>query len=150
METIDTDPRVNIVFYKDDCNSIDLAYTAAQEAYTVDQDIKLIMCFSAAQAVGANNYVISMPGINIEEYGIFCTVDDNATKELVAMSSQKYSNSAVRGILVTGTEGSNIWDGEFRILKALLIEGVEEFPYVSLDPFYCYNSVGYEFEFVQE
>lgn len=134
------DDRIDIVYTQDDCNSLDGAFNAAESALTYDPDIKLFLCFTTTHALGVNNYVISMPDINYDEYGIVCTGVDPDVYALIDIAAQGGSESVIRGTIAQGME--NTWDGSILVLKALLFEGTET-PYVFWEPIWSETYLDY-------
>ena len=139
---IGEDPRVEIVYTKDEVVTIDGGFTAAEEAMTYDPSIRLALCFNISQATGINNYFIAQPDLNLEEFGVFCTGYDNNTQMLVELSGSG-GESVLRGTI--GQGGDNPGISACMAIEALLFDG--EQPQVNVwEPLWTWNSVGYEFE----
>lgn len=97
------DPRQQLVFTNHNSLGIDVAYTAVEEAFTYDSEIKIVYTFNATQAIGANNYVIALPNADLSRYAIFA---NNYNADALALIEQSDENdgSVIRGTIAFGAD----------------------------------------------
>lgn len=138
--TIEADPRVNIVFEKDLVMEIDTGYTFAEEALTADPGITLFVMYIEASAIGANNYLASLPNVDFSKYAIFCTSGGEDFMTVLEMS--RTNESAVRGTIKYG--GSDPSSLMFKTTYEMLI-GEHEVPYWEPEPCWSENTFGWQY-----
>lgn len=138
--TLETDPRINIIFEKDLVMEIDTGFTFAEEALTYDPEITLFAMYIDASAVGANNYLASLPDVDFSNYAIFCTNGGDTWRELLAMSAT--NESAIRGSICYG--GADPAAGLFETAYKMLM-GEESSPYWIYEQFWAENCFGWEY-----
>lgn len=144
-DTISTDSRVDLVYTEDFVTALDEGYVGAEAALTYNSSIRLFLFFANAPSMGANNYITSVSGINLDEYGIFTTGNGNSVYELIDQSATN-DRSCLRGTISQG--GSVPWEGMYSVVTGLLFEGVEA-PYFRSDPLWATSSFGFEFNTVE-
>lgn len=105
------DPRTNLVFTNHDSLGIEVAYNAVVEAFTYDPSIRIVITFNPTQAIGANNYIAAMPGVDLAEFAIFF---NSYTQEALDLIDQADSNngSVMRGTI--GFGGDPAWENVTR------------------------------------
>lgn len=89
------DGKAEVVFTKDMCLTIDDGYTVGEESKTYDPDIRAFVTFDEAPAIGYNNYIMSQPDLNHEEYITLATSASQESADLWELS--KTNESIMRG-----------------------------------------------------
>jgi len=138
-DIISTDPRVDLIFFDENCQGLDDGYTKAEQAYTVDSDVKLFLFYDPFAAVGANNFVESLPGVDLAEYAVFATNYSQEIEDLIQASQN--NESCLRGT-VMGSE--DVAEGTIICLRKLLFEKVEP-PFDYVESIFSRNSFDYEY-----
>ena len=138
---IATDPRFNYVYHDHGSTGTDAAFTAIQNAFTYDPEIKIVFTFNVTQAIGANNYITSLDGVNLAEYGVFCGGTNADAVQMIEQAATD-DGSVIRGTIAFG--GANPYEG---VLNATLglFSGTYECGVVILEPDWSINSFGYEY-----
>lgn len=147
-EYIVKDPRITLSYVGEHSNlSMDEGYTLAQNAFTVDPEIRVGLIFNAGAAIGANNYIVAnVPEDQLDQYGIFCNTQD-AT--LIGMITGKSGETnCIRGTIGQGANGG-AWYSAFECATALLTGG-EEYGYEFYERIYSINNFGYEYDSEQQ
>lgn len=139
VEVISADPRVNITYTKEGIQIISDGFDAAQEGMTADPAIRLWACYNDNVAVGANNYIMSLVNINLDEYAIFGAATSEVSRQCVDQVAT--FESVLRGLISYGTE--DMGEGAFDCLYKA-VEGIYEFGHVEWDRFNVYGTTGYE------
>ncbi|MGI5971410.1 MAG: substrate-binding domain-containing protein [Oscillospiraceae bacterium] len=138
------DPRINVVYEAKACNNIDLGYTAAEEAMTMDPGILLFLSFQEAPGIGANNYLLSRPDIDISKMALFSGSYSDTSAELLEAS--KTNQSVLRGACSYGTYGNTgdifMAEGLFQVCKGVLF-GTVETPFWIMDDIWTLDTIGY-------
>ena len=112
-----------------------------ENAFQADPDIRGVITFNVNQAMAANNYICSLPGINYEEYGIFCNNTDDAVTSLIGASAANDGTSVLRGTIINDAQVAG--SDETTAVAGLLLQGKTP-PYDLVQPLWTINSVGYE------
>lgn len=135
-----TDARVNIVYTHDDCIGIDNGFTAAEQAVTASPDLKLIASYDMDAAIGAANYLTSLPDADLTEYGVFTTNTNSEIDKLLEDSANGIGcfRGTITGSLIAG-------EGAFQCMYDMLFEDVE-YPYHLMEPLTPLSSIGYEIQ----
>lgn len=141
-DLIKADPRMELVYTNHDARSLDKAFTAIEEAFTMDDGIRLCLTFNSTQAVGCNNKIMSLPNVNPEEYAVFCCSYNAETLELIEQS--KTNASVLRGTIGFGGEAGP-WDGYAKALFGLL-DGTMAPGTVYWERIWAINEVGFEYD----
>ncbi|MBP1736381.1 MAG: sugar transporter substrate-binding protein [Oscillospiraceae bacterium] len=142
------DSRINIAYKNEGVDSIDEGYTAAQEALTMDPEIKVFIGFQESPAIGASNYVISRSDLNPDEFGAFAAgLQDMGTQQL---ELAKDGQSIYRGTIAYGTYGADDVEipsaaGLFYVTRDVLLGTAQEMPYWSADDNWSINNFDYSF-----
>ncbi|MGI5971989.1 MAG: sugar ABC transporter substrate-binding protein [Oscillospiraceae bacterium] len=137
---ITDDPRCEIVYSNDDCTGIDKGYTATQEAFTTNPDIKLVASYDLYAAFGASNYIMSLPGVNPDDY---CVVGTTANESLPDFINSTLEGKAVFRGTTTGDDDPAA--GMLECIDALLFRG-EEKPYYFIEPLHTLTSFDFDYE----
>jgi len=140
-DTLDADPRVQVVYEDNNCQGIDLGFTGAESAYTYDSDIRIMLFYDPTAAMGASNFVFSLPNADPSEYGVFCI---NYSEEIGQMiEASKNDESVLRGASM-GDE--DVCRSTIECVKGLLFEGVQP-QYNVNDNIFSVNSFDYVYEY---
>lgn len=145
INTIAGDPRVKVIYTGLNHNNIDLGYTAAEEAMTMDRDIRLFMSFQEGPAIGINNYITTQPGYDLSEFAVFAGSYSDTSEDLIKASES--NESIMRGSCNYGTYGQTgevfMAEGLFQVCKGVLFETVET-PFWVLDDIWTVDKIGYD------
>ncbi|MGI5971155.1 MAG: hypothetical protein ACOX7P_05450 [Oscillospiraceae bacterium] len=139
-EKLLSDPRIKITFEKDLVMEIDTGYTFAEEALTADPEITLFAMYMDASAIGANNYLTSLPNVDLSKYAIFNTSGGEDWRKLLEMS--KTNESAIRGSISYG--GSDPSQSMYITTHDMLF-GLHAIPYWVNEPHWSENSFGWQY-----
>ena len=141
MEEVFTeDGRVNITYRKDLMEgTVSEGYNLAEEAMTMDPDLRLFACFSSSVALGCSNYIMAQSGLNLDEFASFGTEGSDEGTAAIDMSTD--GGSIMRGLMSYG--GADPADTMFQCTYDLLMGNVEA-PNYCFDEVFTYNTVGYE------
>lgn len=139
-DTIAADPRVTITFTSDGIITIDEAADSARNAFMVDENIKLFMCYTSDMAVGVNNVITGLPDTDISEYAIFCSNMSETAIQLIEQSKTN-DDSALRGLV--GYGGGAPSDALFECSYDVFT-GAAELPNYCWDTIFSINSIGFE------
>lgn len=138
VNTIAADPRVKIVFKKDNVMENTQGIEGMYEALALNHDIKLVLCIADAVAIGVNTVLMGEKSLNHDEIAIFASTFSEAGQELVKKSQT--NESVLRGLIMYGS-GDTV-DTIINDVKKVLNNEVEP-PLVDLDPISSFNNVGY-------
>lgn len=120
MQSISDDPRCVIVYSDFGVSGLDAGYTFAQQALTTDSEVKVFAGFNLQAAFGINNYIMSLPNVNPEEYcSVSATYDVSAVDFLAAAEK---GEGVFRGTTAGSTDPA--W-GHLECIKAVLFNNVE-------------------------
>ena len=138
---MEAEPTLDVVYYFDGLNdSIDGGFNAMQDAMTYDKDIRVVVVTSYNAAIGAQNYIMSQPGVVCDEYGIFSGGLDSTLDQMLADAAA--GNGVFRGSAAPlGTSAYYLGD---TCRKALL--GEIEAPYENLFEFDFRTVEGFVYE----
>ena len=120
---------------------------AAEEAMTMNPQIKLFLSFREVPAVGVNNSITSQPTIDLSKYAVFAgSYSDGTSKPLI--ESSKVNKSILRGSCNYGTHGQTVKvfmaEELFQVTKRILF-GEAETPFWVLDDIWTVDAIGYDF-----
>lgn len=102
-------PKVKIVVDQEpaNINSSEASMAVAENIYLTNPNLKLVLCYNSANALGVNNYLVSTesPVSDLSEIGIFG--NDIAEEVATAIRNSVDNKAVVRGVNVIngGTEG---------------------------------------------
>lgn len=142
LAVLEADPRITVSYTGEEHNSIDLGYSAAEEALTMDSDIKVFLCYQDSPGIGAANYLMSRPDLNMDEFGIFNASFSDTSREMVADPANPTRSIIYYGVYNSDAEvimGYNI----FYAAKSILL-GEKEAPFWILDDLWSYDSFGFD------
>ena len=143
MEGLAADKRIQLIHTATEvATSIDEGFTFAQEAFTIDSDIRVILTGSCAAAVGANNYVVANCGDRLDQMGIFCSTQDPTVLELIEKGAENDA-SCLRGTIAQGIE--KVWESMIQCVQDVLIDGAAP-GYIKYDRLYSVNNFGYFYD----
>lgn len=150
MAAVKEDPRISITFLKEDLDTLDEGYNAAEAALTTDPDIKLFLSYQESPAVGASNYIIAQPGFDKAKYAAFAAGIQSMGTEQLELS--KTDQSIYRGVIAYGTYGAEGVEipsaaGLFYVTRDVLLGTAPVMPYWSEDDRWALTSFGYEYKF---
>lgn len=141
METLENDPRIDLVFTKETDGIVEAA-DAVEEAFTADPDIQLIIASDDGGAMGANQTWIARPDKDLENDAIFSA--GFSPSMITLINNAGTDTSLVRGCIVQGGAGMNYiyYSSSLQVLLGLTEPNtVFAFPIASL------NSFGYVDEY---
>ena len=115
------DPRQQLVFTNHNSLGLDVAYTAVEEAFTYDPEIRIVYTFNVTQAIGANNYIMSLPGIDVSQYAVFANGTNNDAPVLIEQAAE--NGSVLRGTIAFG--GDPMWGNVTDATLGLLDGSIE-------------------------
>ncbi len=99
---IKADPRVKVVFEKENVSEIPEGNQGMQEAFAIDHNIKLVLAWNDALGIGINNVVMGKKGINRPDFAIFTSTISKASIDLIGKSAD--GGSVFRGTIKYGAE----------------------------------------------
>jgi ABC-type sugar transport system substrate-binding protein len=136
---IKADPRVKVVFEKENVMEIPEGNQGMQEAFAIDRDIKLVLAWNDALGIGINNVVMSEKGIKKDDFAIFTSAVSQAAVDLIGKSAE--GGSVFRGTIKYGAE--DVAGHVYSVSKKIYLKQVKA-PYVVWDPILTINSTGYK------
>jgi len=136
---IKADPRVKIVFEKENVSEIPEGNQGMQEAFAIDHDIKLVLAWNDALGIGINNVVMGEKGIDRNNFGLFTSTISKASIELIGKSAE--GGSIFRGTIKYGAE--DVPGYIYSVSKKVYLKQVKA-PYMVWDPIMTINSTGYK------
>lgn len=102
IERILEDERCVLVYQKDEISLTDEGINAINEALALDRDLKIVLCWNDALAIGANSAIMADGGVDMSSVAIFGGASSSAAQELVAQSET--NESAFRGLIDQGDD----------------------------------------------
>ena len=142
LEVLEADPRITISYTGEEHNSIDLGYSAAEEALTMDPDIRVFLCYQDNPGIGVANYLMSRPELDMDEFGVFNASYSDTSRAMVDDPQNPTRSILYYGVYESDAEiimGYNI----FYVARAILLEEVEP-PFWILDDVWSYDSFGFD------
>ena len=93
-----------------------------------------------AAAIGANQYLASLPGVDFGKYAIFCTCGGDTWKELLTLSGT--NESAIRGSIFYGGDDPSryLYETAYKMLM-----GEEDVPYWYDESVWAENLYGWTY-----
>lgn len=137
--TIAADPRVKIVFEKENVSEITQATKGMEEAFALDKKTQLVLCWNDALGIGCNSVVMAEKGVDRDKFAIFTSAVSEASIKLIEAS--KNGESVFRGTIKYGAE--NVPEAMYAASRKIYFNEVD-LPYVVWDPIMTINSIGYE------
>ena len=139
-DTLDADPRVKVVYEDNNCQGIESGFSGAEAAFTYDSSIKLLLIYDVSAAVGANNYIMSIPNADLTQYGVFNINYSEEVSQLI--DSSKDGGSVMRGAAMGNLD---ICAATVDCVKGLLLEGVDP-QYDFSETIFSVNAIDYTYE----
>lgn len=137
------DPRFKIAYSATETvQSVEEGFNYAQEGFSLDPEIRIVLTFSISTAIGANNYIISHFPDQLDEFGVFCNSQDPALMELIAKSAEN-DGSCIRGTIAQG--GDVPYEMVAQCVKDVMLGGAE-FGYILPDRTYSVTSFEYHYD----
>jgi ABC-type sugar transport system substrate-binding protein len=128
----DTCPKVKLVAQLDITgDSIPVGQSAAENVLTANPNVKVFLGQSTAHAQGIANAIKALPGVNVDEYGVFAGDMDPSMIPVVTSCEDPY-----KGFVAIG--GTSLDQATYEQIKKML-QGVE-YPNIindQLDPINC-------------
>jgi len=101
LEVLEASDAVDIAFTAEVMEmTVDSGFTFAQDALTYDSGIRMFLGFTAGQALGMNNAIVSMQPDKLAEFGVFAADWDSTSLDLLAQGEN--NESAFRGYAACG------------------------------------------------
>lgn len=140
--SVTADPRYDLVYTKDLSVGPDGGFTFAEEALTVDRDIKLLLAWQNSVAVGVNNYVMANPEYDPAAMAVFATGAASESREIIEASAN--NESIYRGTVAYGYEKGNYnsAEGLLHVALTLLFEEAEP-PYWNDDEIWTEDAIDF-------
>lgn len=142
IATIEADPRVTVTYTATEHNSIDAGYKAAEEAMTMDPDIRVFLCYQDSPGIGVANYLISQPSLNMDEFGVFNGSFSDTSTQMVDDPANPTRSIIYYGIMNSEVQAIMGYDIYYAAKSVLL--GEQEAPYWILADMWSYDSFGYD------
>lgn len=142
LETIEADPRVTVTYTATEHNSIDAGYMAAEEAMTMDPEIRVFLCYQDSPGIGVANYLISQPSLNMDEFGVFNGSFSDTSTQMVDDESNPTRCIIYYGIMNSDVQAIMGYDIYYAAKSVLL--GEQEAPYWILADMWSYDSFDYD------
>ncbi len=142
LATIEADPRVTVTYTATEHNSIDLGYKAAEEAMTMDPEIRVFLCYQDSPGIGVANYLVSQPSLNMDEFGVFNGSFSDTSTQMVDDPANPTRSSIYYGIMNSDVQAIMGYDIYYAAKSVLL--GEQEAPYWILADMWSYDSFGYD------
>ena len=145
LKAIEDDPRCDIVYTEDNVSGIESGFTFAENAYTVDSDVRVFVGYNLLGSYGCDQFVMSIPDVDPSEFCVVGTMYDSDVEKVIAL--QKEGESAWIGTVAGETDPA--W-GHLECIKQLLFEGVEG-PIGLMQEIRTFGAEGYDVsEYLQE
>jgi len=142
LDGLAADERINVVFSANEVETnVDEGFTYAEQAFTVDPDIRVALTWGCAAAVGVNNFIASNYPDQLDEFGIFCSTQDEALIGLIL--GVDAGGSCARGTIAQGTE--KLWESMLDCVEEALINGPKT-GYIKYDRLYSIDNFGYGYD----
>ncbi|MCD7749761.1 MAG: substrate-binding domain-containing protein [Oscillospiraceae bacterium] len=142
IEVLEEDSRIVISYTGEEHNSIDLGYSAAEEALTMDSDIRLFLCYQDSPGIGVANYLMSRSDLDMDEFGVFDASYSDTSQQMVDDEENPTRSILYYGVYNSDDDiimGYNI----FYAAKAILL-GEKEAPFWILDDIWSSDSFGFD------
>ena len=142
IEVLEGDPRITISYTGEEHNSIDLGYSAAEEAMTMDPDIRVFLCYQDSPGIGVANYLISRSDLDMDEFGVFDGSYSDTSSAMVDDAANPTRSIIYYGVYNSDAEvimGYNI----FYAAKGVLLGEVEA-PFWILDDMWSKDDFGFD------
>lgn len=120
-----------------DGGSMDRGFTFAENALTADPNIRVFLTQENEAAKGINNYLLSRPDLDLNEYAVFSINSDITSIGLVTTASDEPTASTLRGLIPYGS------DDVGRVAADIaygLLSGEHEAPYWMYDEMHTINT----------
>lgn len=117
---LNDDPRCDIVYIDEDLSGIDNGFRFAEQAYTTDPDVRLFVGFNLQATYGINNFIMSLPNINPNEYAAIGTTYDVSVPDFLEATAK--GEGIFRGTTAGSTDQA--W-GHLECINALLFNHEE-------------------------
>lgn len=141
IKVLEGDSRITISYTGTEHNSIDLGYSAAEEALTMDPDIRVFLCYQDSPGIGVANYLISRSDLNMDEFGVFNGSYSDTSAQMVGDASNPTRSIIYYGVYNSDAEvvmGYNI----FYAAKSVMLGEVET-PFWILDDMWSKDDFGF-------
>lgn len=112
IAVMEEDSRITISYTGEQHNSIDLGYSAAEEALTMDPEIRVFLCYQDGPGTGVANYLMSRSDLNMDEFGVFNGSYSDTSAEMVQDASNPTRSIIYYGVYNNDAEivmGYNIF-----------------------------------------
>ena len=142
IDGLAADERIDVVFSANEVETnVDEGFTFAEQAFTVDPDIRIALTWGCAAAVGVNNFIVSNYADKLDEFGIFCSTQDEALIGLIL--GVDAGDSCARGTIAQGTE--KLWESMLDCVEEALINGPKT-GFIKYDRLYSIDNFGYGYD----
>lgn len=144
VDTLKKDPRINLVkVVESQSTNNEAGQTAAENLFTTNPNLKVIMAYNSAMANGVNSYVMSAnSGIEDKSgIGVFSTDESDEVKANILASVN--DEAVVRGIVSLGGFGDIFSDLNGVLQKVLAGESVDRVVVGKLIPITAENVADY-------
>ena len=123
-DSVASHEEFNVVYTSDSLKDlVDDGYTQAENALTYDPEISYIFVQNCIPTLGVCNYISGIPNVNYDDYNVFCTGEDDTTRELYEMTEAGEAS-------LRGTVQSDKNEGEYmQDLLRMAITGEAVAPY---------------------
>ena len=99
-DSIYADNRFNVIYESDELGAdMEKGYTGAENAMLIDPDVRLFAAFQYSAGLGVNNF-LEAKGVDMTEFGIFCTSEDDTTPAMLKAAEE--GKGAIRGTITAG------------------------------------------------
>ncbi len=145
LQAIKDDPRCDIVYTEDNVSGIESGFTFAENAYTIDSNVRVFVGYNLLGSYGCDQFVMSIPDVDPSEFCVVGTMYDSDVEKVIEL--HKEGKSAWIGTVSGNTDPA--W-GHLECIKQLLFEGVEG-PIGLMQEIQTYGAEGYNAgEYLQE
>lgn len=136
ISAIEDDSRCQIIYTEENVSGIDAGYDFAEKAYTVDSEVRVLVGYNLLASFGCNNYVMSLPDVDIEQWCVVGTMYDVSVEDFIE------STVNGEGVFIGTVAGSTdpAW-GHLECIRAVLF-GDEERPVVRMQEIQCFGVPG--------
>lgn len=142
MAALDASANVEVVYTSTALEmSIDSGFNFAEEAFTIDSDVRMLLGYTFAQALGVNNYITTLPNIDLSQYGVFSADMDSSANDLLSQSQD--GDGCFRGYASCGLEEQHAFLME---LSLQLLFGELEAGSTVLEPLWVKTNYSYEYD----
>lgn len=142
QDYVESNPRLEMTFFKDEMDSIEGGVVAAEEALTTDPTIRVFINYDIGCSTGVDQYLVSQisQGLNIDEFGIFTAGENNNTRD--QLSPDYAEPTAMRGVIL---DGETMWEALVDCILGVL-DGTYITPYEYMQPIYTMTSFDYSYD----